>query len=504
MNTAKRIVVNTIAQHVRSVLNICLSLYSTRLILQALGQSDFGIYSLVAGVVAMLGFLTNAMVITTQRQLSYYHGSGDMESVRRMFSNSLLLHIVLGLAIALVMIAIEPFLFARMLVIEEGRVDTAIFVYYLVVLSLLITFLTAPYRALFIARENIVYISIIDIFDGILKLVAAIWLLHYPFNRLIAYSVVMCGIMAFNLIALTAWSKMHFEECLLFPRHRDISKHMLRELTGFAGWTIYSMGCIIGRTQGAAIILNRFFGTVINASYGIAQQLFGAIQFIAQAVVNAMSPQLIKAEGNGDRKRMLTIAELLSKYAFLLLAIVTMPLLFEMRDVLQLWLGDVPQGAVVLCKLTLIAALCDQTTIGLGTANQALGRIRNYSLTINTIKVLTLPAFWLCLYLGYSLLSAMIIYLVFECVCALGRIPFLKYTAGLSAKHFIVHVFGRISIPLIVLTTVCWLVTSQVQMQFRFLLTGCLSVVAGVVAIWFFGLEKDEKCRMCNIVAYKT
>ena len=178
MDASKRIVVNTLAQHIRSIVNIVLSLYSTRLILQALGQSDYGIYSLVAGVVAMLGFLTNAMVVTTQRQLSFYHGSGNIDTVRRIFSNSLLLHVLLGIILVVVLLAVEPLLFNGFLRIKQERMNTATIVYGLVILSLLITFLTAPYRALFIARENIVYISVVDVLDGLFKLLAAIWLLH--------------------------------------------------------------------------------------------------------------------------------------------------------------------------------------------------------------------------------------------------------------------------------------------------------------------------------------
>ena len=295
MNSNQRIVVNTLAQHTRSVVNILLSLYSTRVVLQALGQSDYGVYSLVAGVVTMLGFLTNALVITTQRQLSFCHGRGNIAEVRKMFSNSLLLHIVFGLLLVAVLTAIEPFLFSGFLVIESSRVEAASVVYHLVVLSLFVTFLTAPYRALFIARENIVYISVVDVLDGVFKLFAALWLLHCPFDRLISYAWIIVGIMVFNWGALFVWAQAHFEESLFLPRRSDINKDAMRELTGFAGWTVYSMGCIIGRNQGLAIIFNSFFGTLMNAAYGIAQHVFGSVMFVVQAISNAMSPQIVKA-----------------------------------------------------------------------------------------------------------------------------------------------------------------------------------------------------------------
>ena len=503
MEPQKRIVVNTLAQHTRSVINICLSLYSTRLVLEALGKSDYGTYALVAGVVALLGFITNALVVTTQRQVSFYHGKGDMQAVKRTFSTSLTLHIVIAIAIGIVLAAITPLLFNGFLQLESGREDAARTVYYLVILSLIITFLTAPYRGLFIARENIVYISIIDVCDGVLKLLMALFLLHYSSDRLIAYAVMMTGIMAFNWLALVGWSLKHFEESAVIPRRKDIDKDMMKELTNFAGWTIYSIGCIAGRNQGVAIVFNQFFGTIINAAYGIANQVSGSVMFLASALLNAISPQLIKAEGRGDRRLMLRFAEAESKYALLLLSMVVIPLVFEMPAILKLWLGDAPQHSTTLCRFILLTSLCDQTTIGLGSANQAIGRIRNYSLTVNTIKLLTLPAIWVCLSLGYSVTAAMVCYLTIELLCAMIRLPFLKYTAGLSIRHFVRHVFMRVAAPLAIQAAVCWLVCTAVDFPGRFLLTGVCSVIAGVCSVWLFGLDADERVKALEIIRRK-
>ena len=253
------------------------------------------------------------------------------------------------------------------------------------------------------------------------------------------------------------------------------------------------MGCVIFRAQGVAVILNRFFGTIVNSAYGIAHQVFSSVAFIAQAVVNAMSPQIVKAEACGDRQRMLSLSELSSKYAFLLLATVTIPLSFEMPSVLSLWLGDVPDYAVTLCRFVILTALCDQITIGLGTANQAIGRIRNYSLAINTIKVLTLPVFWLCLRLGGSVADAMCVYLGFEAVGAIMRLPFLKYTAGLSIRHFAKHVFGPVIIPSVAISAVCFLMVTYMEIPFRFLLTGVVTVITAAITIWFFALDNAER-----------
>lgn len=503
MEPAKRIVINTLAQHTRAIINICLSLYSTRLVLQALGQSDFGIFSLVGGVVAMLAFLTNAMVVTTQRQLSFWHGKGDPLALKSMFSTSLLLHIVIGVVLSVALLALTPFIFDDFLDIPADRIPTAKGVYYLAILAMAITFLTAPYKALFIAREEIVYVSGVEIMDGVLKLGFALCLPFITYDRLMAYAFAITGIMAFNYFALALWAACHFGESMLVPRFRLVNRQNIRVLTGFATWTIYSMGCVIARSQGVAVILNRFFGTVVNSAYGIAHQVYASVVFIAQAVVNAMSPQIVKAEAGDDRQRMLHLAELTSKYAFLLLATVTIPLTFEMPEVLSLWLGDVPDYTVTLSRFVILTALCDQITIGLGTANQAIGRIRNYSLTINTIKVLTLPAFWLCLYLGFGVFEAMWVYLGFEMLCAIMRLPFLKYTAGLSIRHFVSHVFGRVLIPLVAISAICHLMVTYVELPLRFMLTGVVTVVIAAVTIWFFALDNDERHAAMQMIKGK-
>lgn len=495
MTNSQRIIVNTAAQYTRTIINVCLSLYSTRLILTALGQSDYGIYSVVAGVVAMLSFITNALVTTTQRYLSFHHGAGDKDKIRLVFGNSVLLHILIGVALTIILCAIGPWVINHLLNIAQERLEAALIVYFATVVMLLLTFLTAPVRALFIARENIVYISIIDVLDGVLKLCLAIWLSHITYDRLITYTGFMTSIQLFNLFAFIIYAAWKFEECH-WPSLREWNKQYIRELSGFAGWTIYSTGCIIARTQGVAILLNRFLGTTINAAYGIALQVTGAIQFVSASILNAINPQIMKAEGCGDRQRMIMLAEYASKYAFLLLSMVAIPLIAEMDTILHLWLGDVPEYATMFCRFILITALCDQTTIGLGCANQAIGQIKTYSLVINTIKVLTLPAAWICLRLGLPIISVMWCYLTFEIICAIGRLPFLRITADISIRHFCKNVFGRTLCPIVAMIITSYCMQQFVSINYRFLLNTIVTIAVGVICIWLTSIDKNEKKKI--------
>ena len=267
MTNSQRIIVNTIAQYTRTIINVCLSFYSTRLILFTLGQSDYGIYSVVAGVVAMLSFITNALVITTQRYLSFYHGKKNVDQVRLVFGNSWLLHLFIGLFAVLVLSSIGPWITQDFLNIENTRREAALFVYFAAVMMLFLTFITAPVRALFIARENIVYISIIDVFEGVLKLTIAFVLSKITLDHLVTYSSLLICVSAFSLLSLTIYALIQFPEFHL-PKLQELDKQYIKGLSNFAGWTIYSTGCIIARNQGIAIILNHFHGTIVNSAYG--------------------------------------------------------------------------------------------------------------------------------------------------------------------------------------------------------------------------------------------
>lgn len=502
MTGTQRIIVNTGAQYARTIINVCLSLYSTRIILAALGEKDFGIMYLVGGVVSMLAFMTNALVSTTQRYLSFYHGNGVPGKLHSVFGNSMLLHLLIGILLVVILSALEPYIIYHGLDIAVERTQAAGVVYFAALVGLFISVVTAPFRASFIARENIVYISVIDIIDGVLKLLMALWLMHVSWDRLSLYGILVAGISFFNLLAFAVYGLLKYEECHL-PRLKEWSGDVIRELGGFAGWTVYSTGCVICRTQGLAWILNRMVGIIANTAYGITQQMAGAVAFLSQAIANAMSPQIIKAEGQGERQRMLMLSESASKYAFLLFSMAAVPLVAEMPAILLLWLKDVPEYTVDFCRIILIAGMCDQITMGLTIANQATGRIKYYSLVINTTKLLTLPVALVFLYMGAGAVSALWCYAGLELLCSVMRLPYLKVTAGMNITEYMKRVVARVAMPFVMTVAAAWLMGCMEETEYRFLLTGLVAIAVTVVTSWLFALEKDEKDRVRAFVAVR-
>ena len=492
-NSSVRLIINTCAQYTRTIINIALSLYSTRLILNILGIADYGILVLIAGVVSMLAFVTNAMISTTQRFLSYHQSKGGLLLQQQIFSNSVFLHIFFSIGILIVLEIVGLFIFEGFLNIVPDRIYAAKMVYQCTIFMVILSFLTAPYKALLISHENLVYTSIIEICDGVLKVFVAIALTFWGHDKLITYGILMCGINVMDFIAYTYYTHKKYEECII-PKLKLLDKCYFKSISSFIGWQLYSTGCVVGRTQGTAIILNRFFSTVVNAAFGIALQISGSINFISSALIMAINPQIIKAEGEGDRLRMFKLAEVASKFSFLLLSILVVPTCFVIHDSLKLWLGDVPENSELFCRVILITALIDQITAGLITANLAIGNVRSYALIINTIKILTLPVLYGMLYCGISLRYSIWCYVFFELVCSLCRLPFVKRSGRFSIMNFIRNVFCRISIPFVVMV-VAYSVLYRSQVPFiAFLGAGVLITIGYMLLIYKFGLDEQERC----------
>lgn len=493
MTGNNRIIVNTIAQDIRTIANIGLSLYSTRIVIGVLGHADYGIYMLVAGVVSLLSYFTNSMVGTTQRYLSFSHGAGT--DARSIFANSYLLNCLVGLAVAALLCSLTSAVFDYgILNINPEKIAEAKTVYVLVVMAVLLSFVTAPFKALLVARENIIYISVIEVLDGALKLGMVFVLYLVDEYRLPLYAFIIASVMMFHLVCLAAYGKTHYAECRLLPSLKAFDKSIQKKLLGFSLWMMYGSFCVFLRAQGVAVVLNRRFGTLINASYGIATQVLGSLLFLSSAILNAFTPQIVKAEGAGDRARMLRLSALASKYCFLLLAFVAIPAICEMPAILELWLGRVPQYAALFCQIQLVAAMCDQITIGLGVANQAIGHIKAYTLLTYTIKALTVPAVWVALECGMSVSFAISAYIVFEVFSAAVRLPYLHATAGLCIREYIGKVLWRVALPCAAMGATGWgMATRMPSFPLRFLATYAVAGVAGAVTVWLCAFEEKER-----------
>lgn len=492
MKASQRVFVNTIAQYGRTVINMVLSLYTVRLVLLTLGASDYGIYTLVAGVVSMLAFITNSLVSTTQRYVSFYQGKGNLGKLKEVFNNSLIIHLIIGLFVVIALEALIPLLFQGFLNIPSERTSAAQMVYQTVVWLIFFSFTAAPYRALLISHENIVYISIIDVLDGILKVILVILLTQISYDKLVWYGLIMLGVQVFNFLAFSVYCYNKYEECVL-PNFKRINTEYLKGMFSFAGWSLYSTGCIIGRQQGIAIVLNKVAGPVINAAYGIGFQVAGYTNFLSASLVNAISPQIMKAEGAGDRDRALWLSNVTSKFIFFLLSAVCVPCMFEINEILEWWLKDVPENANIFCIMVMAALLCDSLSIGLMYVNQAIGKIGLYTVVLTTPKLITLPIVWILLKSGVSLTIVAGVYVVIELLCAIMRVPFIKRTAGLKVGRFFKEVTLHEVLPFMVCLVTSYFCSRLFSFDYGFVLTFIVTFICYGASIYLLGLTKTER-----------
>lgn len=491
MNSSNRVIVNTTAQFAKTFVSGVITLFSSRVILASLGENDFGIYSLVAGIIAMLAFITNALSSTTQRFISYYQGKQDLKKI---FSNSVFLHLGLGLIAFLVFSSLIPWLFSGFLNISSERLGAAKFVYFTVILTLLVTFTTSPFKAVLIAHENIVFVSVIDTLDAVLKLAIALTLNFAFMDKLSYYGLMLLSIQFFNFFVISLYAFRHYEECC-FPRISYFSKDYLMKLTFFASWNVYSLACTLGRTQGLAIVLNKFLGTVANAAYGIGIQISSYVNYMSESLLNAIRPQIVKAEGEGLRERVFNLSVVASKFSFFLLSWLSIPCIFEMPQLLQLWLDNPPERTILFCRMFLLAGLVDSITMGLHIANQAIGNLKVFALVINTSKLMVLPITIIGLICGSDATCVVVAYVGMELLTALARIAIMKRD-GLDVSLYFKGVFTKILIPALLCIAINWCCINYISVSPRILFTFFISFIVYPVSIYIFGFSKSEKTKI--------
>ena len=337
MQAATKVFFNTGVLYLRMLLTVGISLYTTRLVLNALGVDDFGIYNLIAGIITMLSFLNTAMAVSTQRYLSFYQGRKDKGMQKMVFANSFLLHILIGLSVVILLEAIGVFLFDGFLNIPGDRIEVARIIYHFMSLTVFFTIVAVPFSGSLYAHENILWVAIVTIIEVLLKLGIAILLYTINFDKLIFYGFTMAAVSIVSLLLYMIFCMKKYEECSLKVR-RFYDKSLMKELSSFAGWNLFGAICGVGRSQGLAVILNLFFGTIVNAAYAIANQISGQLNFFSATMLRALNPQIMKSEGAGDRERMLRLSMSASKFGFFLLAFIAIPCIFEMPSILKFWL----------------------------------------------------------------------------------------------------------------------------------------------------------------------
>lgn len=502
-SSVKRIVINSSALYLKMFYSIIVALYTTRVVLSSLGAVDYGIYALVAGVVSLLTFLNVSMTLASQRFMSVAMGKGDKDYVKKIFGTSVFLHLVIGIVVVLCLEIASLFLFNGFLNISPDRIDAAKIVYQFMIISTFFTINAVPYDAAINANEHMWVDSIIGLVENTLKLGIAFYIMYSSSDKLIAYSLLTVVVIIITRIAKSYYCRKKYAECKLNTAPwKDLDYSLVKEMGAFASWNTIGAFIFVGRSQMLAVILNIFYGTVINATYGIANQVNAQVAAFSTTLLKAITPQIAKSEGAGDRSQMLQMAGYSTKLSFLIFTILLVPLFVEMPYVLGLWLENVPEYTIYFCKLLLCSTLLAQLSNGLMLIMQSYGRIKEYIVSVNIMYALNIPIAYLLLSLGYEPYFVVASMIVIEVFALLVRIFWVaKFIPEFNSKDFLLHtVFKSILFGSIVFVLIAHGSSFFHQGISRFLSVIFFSTSLSIFLFYKIILSNAERIRIKSIV----
>lgn len=393
----KRIAKNTFFLYIRLLLAMGVGIYTSRIILSSLGQEDFGLYSVVGSIVVMFYFLNNSMSGATSRFLTFELGRKDYERLKKTFSAALTIHIFIALIVVIIGETLGLWYLETKLVIPDGRLFAARWVYHLSLLSAVITITQVPYSASIIAHEKMDVYAYIEIIKTLLQLGIVFLLLLGDSDRLILYAVLMVSVSLITTLLYRWYCINRFQECK-YKFHTD--KSIINPMLSFSGWNLYTDLAFQAQGNGINVILNLFFGTIVNAAYGIGLQLSRAVYSFISNFTMAVKPQIIKYYSIGQVREMESLMNSSTRYSFLMLFALAMPVILETDFLLSVWLKNPPEFSGLFCQLSLVMMMLNVFWINLKHATHATNNIRLASIIIGTL-FLSIPVIsYLILKLG--------------------------------------------------------------------------------------------------------
>ena len=487
----KRIAKNTLVLYVRMLFTMGISLFTSRVILQTLGVEDYGISSVVGGVISMFTFINAAMVSSTQRYLNFELVRGDANQLRSVFSTSLQIHALIALAIIVLSETVGLWFLNEKLVIPEARMTAAMWVYQCSILSCAVSIMSTPYNAVIVAHEKMSAFAYISILDVSLKLLVVYLLVVLPFDKLIILSILTLLVQLFIRYIYTLYCHRHFPESYFQFR---FNMTLFKEMFGFAGWSFWGNLAAILYTQGLNMMLNIFFGPIVNAARGIAVQVQSAVQQFVGGFQTALNPQITKNYASNNLPQMHSLMFRSARFSFLLLFFLSLPVLMETNFILTLWLKTVPDDAVIFTQIMICISLIYTTANPCVIANQATGKVKIYQMVVGGILLLILPISYVVLKLGAPAYSVFIVHFCIESLAQFSRMYMLRKLIHLPLWQYMKNIY----IPIVSTVIIAIILPLVVRMQvsegwLRFLAVGFTCVLSVGASSYFIGFTKQER-----------
>lgn len=490
----KRIAKNTLMLYVRMLFGMLVSLYTSRVVLQALGVEDYGIYNVVGGVVAMFSMVSSSLSSSVSRFLTFELGRGDMERLKCVFSTSVSIHIVLSLIIVVLAETVGVWFLNTQMTIPDSRMIAANWVFHASIFSFVFCLLNVPYNASIVAHEHMNIFAYIGIGNILLRLFIVLYIAYAPWvgDRLITYALLLVVINISVQVFYMFYCRSHFMEC---RSKIHFYKAIFKEMGTFAFWNF--IGCTAGllKEQGVNILLNIFIGPVVNAARGIAVSVNTAITSFSENFMTALNPQITKSYAAGDYDYMNSLVERGSRFSFYIILVFILPVMLETEFILKLWLGIYPEYSVSFVRLVLIVSAIDVLSNTLINLQTATGKIRNYQLAVGGMLMMNFPLSYICLKLGLSPVSVYVVAIVVSVCCLVLRLLFLrKMVEKFSMAAFI----SNVSINVLKVVFVAFILPLSITFLMddgwtRLLLLVPFSMVCAGCSIFWIGCNASER-----------
>lgn len=498
-----RIAKNTVLLYIRMSLVLFVGLYTSRVVLNTLGVSDYGVYNVVGGFVAMLSYLNAVFISTTQRFISFTLGEDNLKKLKTVFSSAVVIHYCIAIIIFLFAETVGLWFVNSKLQIDPNRMVAANWVYQCSVILLMFTIISVPYNACIIAHEHMHVYTYVSIVEVLLKLTAVVLLAYSPVDKLVTYAVALLIIAILVRFVYVIYCKKQFAECKFNFKY---DKQLFREMFSYSGWSFFGTLGFSFKDQFSNVIMNLFLGTTINAARGICNQVTGTIEAFSNSILVAITPQITKQYAANNVEESKKLVYMGARLSFFLMTIIVVPCVINLDYLLKLWLITVPEYSSSFIKISLVIALIYSINSPASTAIEATGDIKKFQIGVSLIMLAELPLAYLFLKLQYPPYVALLPGILTMLVALIFRISLLKKIySGYSFKYYLVNILLRGFIICLFCLAVSYFIKSLMGEEgiVVFLLSSLISVVLTSVVIYFVGLEDKERSFINRLVKTK-
>lgn len=502
LTSNKRIAKNTIFLYLRMFFVLIVSLYTSRVVLNVLGVSDYGVYNVVAGFVLLFGFLNATLSSSMQRFYNYEGGKRGIDGYKDVYSTGFWIHLILATIIFILLESFGIWYINNIMVIDSTRLMAANYLYQFSSLSMVFLILQVPYLSAIIANERMNYYAVVSIVDVILKLIIVIALPYISYDKLIVYGSLSLIIAIADFLMFYIYAKRKFQFIELSV---SVNNQIFKELLLFSGWNLLGTFAFLLKGQGLNLLLNVFFSTVVNAARGVAFQVNGAISGFSNNIATAFRPQIVDsyAKGELDRTRILMFSE--SKYCYCLILILILPVILEIDYLLYLWLGDaIPHQTNVFSILVLIDLLLCTLNTPITQIAFATGNIKKYQFFNSAVNLLLLPVCYIFLKMGYEAESAFLLTIGFTMINQVICLIVLHQQFEFSYSSYLRQIIIPCAVISILLPIIPLIVRLTMEESvFRLMLIGLLDVILSIVCIYYIVLNRSEQLIITQYIHKK-